>query len=153
MMSSGMLRRLALVRTDVSEKPSAFFIRVTEAWDLALSRAIYDPRYFPFSPLLLLTILHSEFHSSFLSHLVFLRCVRRWLVAASVVPSSLILVTLMKEALCSPDTSVLKRATHPRRHHSSQYHNRLQHFLFPVLTPLYAVDTKFRPQVAVAQSV
>jgi hypothetical protein len=45
------------------------------------------------------------------SHLVFLRNVRRLLVAASVVPSSLILVTLMKEALGSSETSVLTRAT------------------------------------------
>jgi hypothetical protein len=33
------------------------------------------------------------------------------LFAASVVPSSPILVTLMKEALCSSETSVLTRAT------------------------------------------
>jgi hypothetical protein len=44
-------------------------------------------------------------------HLVFLRSVCRLLVAASVVPSSLILVTLMKEALGSSETSVLTRAT------------------------------------------
>jgi hypothetical protein len=37
--------------------------------------------------------------------------VRRLLVAAGVVPSSLILVTLMKEALGSSETSVLTRAT------------------------------------------
>jgi hypothetical protein len=37
--------------------------------------------------------------------------VRRLLVTASVVPSSLILVTLMKEALGSSETSVLTRAT------------------------------------------
>jgi hypothetical protein len=37
--------------------------------------------------------------------------VRRLLVAASVVPSSLILVTLIKEALSSSETSVLTRAT------------------------------------------
>jgi hypothetical protein len=61
----------------------------------------------PFS----LWILNSEFHSSFLSHLAFLRSLRRLLVAASVVPSSLILVTLMKEALSSSETSVLTRAT------------------------------------------
>jgi hypothetical protein len=36
---------------------------------------------------------------------------RRLLVAASVVPSSPILVTLMKEALGSSETSVLKRTT------------------------------------------
>jgi hypothetical protein len=40
---------------------------------------------------------------------VFLGCVRRLLVRASVVPSSPILVTLMKEALSSSETSVLTR--------------------------------------------
>jgi hypothetical protein len=45
------------------------------------------------------------------SSLVFLRSVRRLLVAASVVPSSPILVTLMKEALGSYETSVFTRAT------------------------------------------
>jgi hypothetical protein len=43
--------------------------------------------------------------------LVFLRSVRRLLVTTSVVPSSLILVTLMKEALSSSETSVVTRAT------------------------------------------
>jgi hypothetical protein len=43
--------------------------------------------------------------------LVFLRSVRRLLVTANVVPSSPILVTLMKEALSSSETSVLTRAT------------------------------------------
>jgi hypothetical protein len=42
---------------------------------------------------------------------VFLRSVRRLLVAACVVPSSPILVTLMKEAPCPSETSVLTRAT------------------------------------------
>jgi hypothetical protein len=41
----------------------------------------------------------------------FLSSVRRLLVAASVVPSSPILVTLMKQALSSSETSVLTRAT------------------------------------------
>jgi hypothetical protein len=67
MVSSVMLRRVAHVITDVSEEPSASFIRVTR----------------------------------------FLRSVRRLLVAASVVPSSPILVSLMKEALSSSETSVL----------------------------------------------
>jgi hypothetical protein len=48
--------------------------------------------------------------TSFLSHLVFLRSVRRLLVTANVVPISPILVTLMKEALSSSETSVLTRA-------------------------------------------
>jgi hypothetical protein len=43
--------------------------------------------------------------------MAFLRSVRRLLVTASVVPSSPSLVTLMKEALSSSETSVLTRAT------------------------------------------
>jgi hypothetical protein len=70
-----MLRRVALVRTDVSEEPSASFIMVTR-----------------------------------IGELVFLRSVRRLIVAASVVPSSPIFITLMKEALDSSETSVLTRA-------------------------------------------
>jgi hypothetical protein len=44
-------------------------------------------------------------------NVVFLRSVRRLLVTASVVPTSPILVTPMKEALSSSETSVLTRAT------------------------------------------
>jgi hypothetical protein len=44
-------------------------------------------------------------------HLVFLRSMRWLLVTASVLPSSPILVTLMKEAISSSETSVLTRAT------------------------------------------
>jgi hypothetical protein len=44
-------------------------------------------------------------------YLVFLRSLRWLLVTASVVPSSPILVTLMKEALCSSETSILTRPT------------------------------------------
>jgi hypothetical protein len=42
---------------------------------------------------------------------IFLRSVRRLLVVACVVPSAPIFVTLMKEAPCSSETSVLTRAT------------------------------------------
>jgi hypothetical protein len=49
--------------------------------------------------------------------LVFLRSVRQLLVAACVVPSSPIFVTLMKEAPGSSETSVLTRAT---RHYSPE---------------------------------
>jgi hypothetical protein len=72
MVSSGMLRRVALVRTDVPEEPGTSFIRVTRIGELGT----------------------------------------RWLlVAAYVVPSSPILVTLMKEAPGSSETSVRTRAT------------------------------------------
>jgi hypothetical protein len=64
MPSSGMLRRVALVRNDVTEEPSASIISV-----------------------------------------------RRLLDTASVVPSSPIPVTLMKETLSSSETSILTRAT------------------------------------------
>jgi hypothetical protein len=63
-----MLRRVALVRTDVSEEISSTFIRVTRIGELGAT-------------------------------------------LASVVPSSPILVTLIKEALSSFETSVLTRAT------------------------------------------
>jgi hypothetical protein len=84
-----MLRHVALVRTDVSEEPSAYFIRVTRIGELETTLAATSNR----------------------RTLVFLRIVRRLLVAASVVPSSPIFVTVMKEALCSSETSVLTRAT------------------------------------------
>jgi hypothetical protein len=45
------------------------------------------------------------------SHTVFLRSVRQLLVTANIVPSSLIPVTVMREALRSSKTSVLTRAT------------------------------------------
>jgi hypothetical protein len=45
------------------------------------------------------------------THLVSLRSVRPLIVTASVVPSSPILVTLMKEALSSSETSVFTRVT------------------------------------------
>jgi hypothetical protein len=85
-----MLRRVAIVRTDVSEERIASFIRVTRLVELGTTLALTSNRR---------------------KLLVFLRSVRRLLVRANVVPSSPILVTLMKEALSSCETSVLTRAT------------------------------------------
>jgi hypothetical protein len=87
--SSGMLHHVALVRTDVSEDLSASFIRVTRFSELGTMPAVTSNR----------------------RTLVFLRSMRQLLVTASVVPSSPILATLMKEALSSSETSVLTRTT------------------------------------------
>jgi hypothetical protein len=78
MASSGMLRRVAFIRTDVSNELSAFFIRVTRIGELGTTLAVTR--------------------------------VRRLLVTASVVPTSPTLVTMMKEALTSSETSVHTRA-------------------------------------------
>jgi hypothetical protein len=85
MASSGMLYHVALVGTDVSEELSASFIRVTRIGDLGTMLAVT-------------------------SNLVFLRSMRRLLVTASIVHSSLILHTLMKEPVSSSETSVVTRA-------------------------------------------
>jgi hypothetical protein len=104
---------------DTSRHGSAFitclqtiqFYPSTEACDLALYFGHLQPHATSNPPPAPLCNRNSEFHSSFLSHLVFLRSVRRFLVAANVVPSSSILVTLMKEALSSSETSFFTRAT------------------------------------------
>jgi hypothetical protein len=81
MPSSGMLCRVALVRTDVSENRIVYIISVTGLVELGTTLA------------------------------VFLRSVLRLLLTANVVPSSTSLVTLIMEAIRSPETSVLTRAT------------------------------------------
>jgi hypothetical protein len=69
---------MALVRTDVSEEPSASFIRVTRIGELGTTLALTSNR---------LTL-----------QVVFLRNVRRLQVTASIFSSSPILVTLIKKA-------------------------------------------------------
>jgi hypothetical protein len=44
MASSGMLRRVALVRTDVSEEPSAYIIRMTRIGELGTLAVTSNPR-------------------------------------------------------------------------------------------------------------
>jgi hypothetical protein len=78
-----MLRRVALVRTDVSKELSASIIKVTRIGELG-------------------TLAVTNF--------VFIRSEHRLLVTANVVHSSSILVTLMMKALSSSETSVYTRA-------------------------------------------
>jgi hypothetical protein len=82
MPSSGMLRRVALVRTEVLEDRSASIIRVTRIGKLVITLAVTSNR-----------------------------CMQCLLVTANIDPSSLILVTLMMEASLSSETLVLTRAT------------------------------------------
>jgi hypothetical protein len=84
-----MLRRVALVRTDVSQELRASFIRMTKICELGTTLAVTSNRWT-------------------------LRRNTKWyflLVTATFVPSSSILVTLMKEVLRTSETSVITRTT------------------------------------------
>jgi hypothetical protein len=83
MASSGTLRLVALVRTEVSEELTAFFIRVTRIGEIRTTLAVSSNRR------------------------TLRRIVRRLLVTASLVPSSPILVTQMNVALSSSEMSIL----------------------------------------------
>jgi hypothetical protein len=111
-----MLRRVVLVRTDVSAELSTSFIRMTRIGELGTTLAVTSSRRtlrrntkslgFRSVRRLLVTasvVPSSQTHCEEIpSYLVFLGSVRQRVVTASVVPSLPILVTLMKEALSSP---------------------------------------------------
>jgi hypothetical protein len=87
MLSSGMLRRVALVRTDVSEEDVTSNIRVKRISEIGTTLALASN-----------------------CSILLLRSVLRLLANANVVPISLILFTLIMEAIFSSETSVLTRA-------------------------------------------
>jgi hypothetical protein len=98
-----MLRRLAIVKTDVSEELSASIIRVTRIGELGTTLAITSYRR-------TLRRNINYIQSNTKKYKLFLRSVFQLLVTTNV-PSSPILVTLMMEALSSSETTVLTRAT------------------------------------------
>jgi hypothetical protein len=91
MPSSCKLRRVDLVRTDVSEERSASITRATRIGELGIALATTSNR-------------HKLRRNTF-------RSLRRLIITANVVPSSPILVIRMMEALSSSETSVHTRAT------------------------------------------
>jgi hypothetical protein len=88
-----MLRRVAIVRTDVSGEFSASIIRMKRIGEQGKTLAVTSKQR---------TLLVTD---------NVVPSVHRLLVTTIVVPSSPILVTLMDEALSSSETSVLTRAT------------------------------------------
>jgi hypothetical protein len=84
-----MLRRAALVRTDISEERNVSMKRMTTIGELGITLAV----------------------TANLSTIVFHHSGIQLLVSTNVVSISPILVTLMMEAIRSSETSVLTRAT------------------------------------------
>jgi hypothetical protein len=124
MQSSGMFRRVALVRTDVSVECIASTMRMTKIGETVTANA-------PCSPILV-TLIMVTIRSSETSVLTEARSVLRLLVTANV-PSSPILVTLMMEAIRFSKTWVLTRITwrnipedgllHSHHHENLKFYN------------------------------
>jgi hypothetical protein len=74
MVSTGMLRRVALVTTDVSEELSSSIIRMKRVSDLGKTLAVVTANVFPSSPILV-TLMMEELRSSETS--VLTRVIRR----------------------------------------------------------------------------
>jgi hypothetical protein len=93
MQSSGMLRHVALVRTDILEECITSIIRMTKIGELGTTLAVTSNRS---------TLRRNS--------IVFIRTVL-WLLVTANVSSSLILITQMMEAIRSSEKSILTRIT------------------------------------------
>jgi hypothetical protein len=109
MLSSEILHRVALIRTNVSEETSVVHSIVT---------ANVVPSLMIFSTLMIEVIHSSE--TSVFTRVTLPYSVVQSLVTANVVPSLLILSTLMIEVIHPSETSIFtsRTAVHPRRRHS-----------------------------------
>jgi hypothetical protein len=96
-----MLRRVGLVRSNVSEEPSAFSIKLTTIGELGTTLAVTSNR------------------RSLRRDILLLHSVRQLLVTANVVPTSPILINMMMQARGFSETSVLTRTT--RHYHIPEY--------------------------------
>jgi hypothetical protein len=105
MPSPGLLRHVALVRTNFSVDSSASIIRVTRIGELGTTLGVTSNRR---------TLRRNTSR--------FLRSMHQLLVTANVVPSSPI-VSLMMEALGSSETSVLTRSTRRNNPEDDILHN------------------------------
>jgi hypothetical protein len=93
--------------TAFHEIPSSCYLKNGIFWDVTPCGSCKNRRFGDLSASFIRVARIGELGTTF----VFRRSVRRLLVTASVVPTSPILVTLMKEVLSSSETSVLTRST------------------------------------------
>jgi hypothetical protein len=94
---SGILRRVALVRTDISVEHSASFIRVIRIGEVRKTLAVSANRHI--------------MRRNTMNSIVLFLSVLQLLVTAIIVPNSLSISTLIIEEICSSETLGLTRTT------------------------------------------